>query len=195
MNVYNKKGDNLFTFKYYNQNGKYGKKAIVNHFGTWNNLLLMLNIPITKEIEHLSKQDIFNVIKKVWIELKRQPTLYEFEKYGKHTKKIIAKNFGTWNNALSQFCEYQKLLGESTFDADTPYNHKTNRVPSAQLRLKVLKRDNYRCVKCGRSPANTPNLELHVDHILAYSKGGETTLKNLQTLCQDCNLGKSDLDD
>ena len=48
LNVYNKKGDNLFTFKYYNQNGKYGKKAIVNHFGTWNNLLLMLNIPITK---------------------------------------------------------------------------------------------------------------------------------------------------
>ncbi|MCW5775769.1 MAG: HNH endonuclease [Phycisphaeraceae bacterium] len=31
---------------------------------------------------------------------------------------------------------------------------------------------------------------LHVDHILAWSNGGETVLANLQTLCDRCNLGK-----
>jgi hypothetical protein len=31
----------------------------------------------------------------------------------------------------------------------------------------------------------------HVDHIEAWSLGGETNEKNLQTLCQTCNLGKS----
>ena len=46
---------------------------------------------------------------------------------------------------------------------------------------------------CGRSPAKDMNIELHVDHIMPYSKGGETVIENLQTLCSDCNLGKSNL--
>ncbi|WP_343324290.1 HNH endonuclease signature motif containing protein [Streptococcus sp. Marseille-P8640] len=37
------------------------------------------------------------------------------------------------------------------------------------------------------------NVVLHVDHIIPWSKGGETVLGNLQTLCSKCNLGKSDL--
>lgn len=30
----------------------------------------------------------------------------------------------------------------------------------------------------------------HVDHIRAFSKGGETTLENSQALCPSCNLKK-----
>jgi hypothetical protein len=59
------------------------------------------------------------------------------------------------------------------------------------LRYKVLKRDDFRCVKCGRSPALEPGLQLHVDHIVPWSHGGETAIGNLQCLCADCNLGKS----
>ena len=33
----------------------------------------------------------------------------------------------------------------------------------------------------------------HVDHIIPIAKGGETKLYNLQTFCETCNLGKSDL--
>jgi 5-methylcytosine-specific restriction endonuclease McrA len=32
---------------------------------------------------------------------------------------------------------------------------------------------------------------LHVDHIVPVSRGGLTLDDNLQTLCQECNLGKS----
>jgi 5-methylcytosine-specific restriction endonuclease McrA len=51
-------------------------------------------------------------------------------------------------------------------------------------------RDRFRCLACGRSPATHLNVELHADHILAVANDGKTTLENLQTLCQDCNLGK-----
>ena len=50
----------------------------------------------------------------------------------------------------------------------------------------------YKCCICGASPAKDPSVELHVDHIVPWSKGGETTIENLQTLCSRCNLGKSD---
>ena len=35
-------------------------------------------------------------------------------------------------------------------------------------------------------------VKLHVDHIIPVYKGGKTTMSNLQTLCDRCNLGKSD---
>lgn len=70
--------------------------------------------------------------------------------------------------------------------------HKTKREIGLQLRFKVFKRDNFKCCLCGASPAKDPTVELHVDHIIPWSKGGETTIDNLQTLCSKCNIGKSD---
>lgn len=61
-----------------------------------------------------------------------------------------------------------------------------------KLRYQVLKRDNFKCCACGASPAKDPSIELHIDHIIPFSKGGETTLENLQTLCSRCNIGKGD---
>lgn len=59
---------------------------------------------------------------------------------------------------------------------------------SSSLRVRVLERDNYRCRICG---ASSDIVELEVDHIIPVSKGGKTELSNLQTLCRDCNRGKS----
>ena len=69
---------------------------------------------------------------------------------------------------------------------------KSTRAISDKLRYQVLKRDNFKCCACGASPAKDPSVELHIDHIIPWSKGGESTLKNLQTLCSKCNIGKSD---
>jgi hypothetical protein len=57
------------------------------------------------------------------------------------------------------------------------------------VRSKVLARDGYRCRHCGISA--DLGAVLHVDHIIPVSKGGTSDLSNLQTLCQDCNLGKT----
>ena len=71
--------------------------------------------------------------------------------------------------------------------------HKTSRDINLRLRFRVLQRDNFKCCACGASPAKDASVELHVDHILPWSKGGETVFENLQTLCSKCNLGKSDM--
>lgn len=58
------------------------------------------------------------------------------------------------------------------------------------LRYDILKRDGFKCALCGRSADD--GVKLHVDHIIPVSKGGKTVPENLRTLCDSCNLGKSD---
>lgn len=61
---------------------------------------------------------------------------------------------------------------------------------TSKLRNQILMRDNYTCQKCGISLKDEPNLLLEVDHIIPISKGGMTTVENLQTLCWRCNRTK-----
>jgi hypothetical protein len=63
----------------------------------------------------------------------------------------------------------------------------------AGVRWQVFKRDNWRCVACGRSAGD--DVVLHVDHIIPRSKGGKDEIRNYQTLCDKCNIGKSNKDD
>ncbi len=61
---------------------------------------------------------------------------------------------------------------------------------SPSLRYDILKRDGFKCTICGRNTED--GAKLHVDHIIPVSKGGKTVPENLRTLCDSCNLGKSD---
>lgn len=56
------------------------------------------------------------------------------------------------------------------------------------IRFRVFLRDGRRCANC-----NASNTRLHVDHIKPRSKFPSLALdiNNLQVLCEDCNLGKS----
>ena len=56
-------------------------------------------------------------------------------------------------------------------------------------RYEILKRDEFKCAFCGRTPA-ADGVALEVDHIIPVSKGGLSEDSNLQTLCKDCNRGK-----
>lgn len=52
----------------------------------------------------------------------------------------------------------------------------------------VFARDGYKCWYCGS------NKTLTIDHILAQSKGGKSTWRNLITCCHTCNNQKGDID-
>lgn len=62
-----------------------------------------------------------------------------------------------------------------------------------KARYEVLKRCHGACELCGAPPGQ---YALHVDHVLPRSKFPEYALEpsNLQVLCRDCNLGKSNND-
>ena len=57
-------------------------------------------------------------------------------------------------------------------------------------RLIILKRDNYRCVTCGRHGDSSVGIFLEIDHKQPHSKEGSNELENLQVLCSLCNRGK-----
>ena len=68
------------------------------------------------------------------------------------------------------------------------YKYDANEVKQRQLeyfsvkdKKEILKRDNYRCVICGRGEKE--GMELHVDHIKPKDLGGRAVIDNGQTLC------------
>jgi len=94
-----------------------------------------------------------------------------------------------WGNFVLLYCfedDYQEYWSKQK---TKPKRKRTN-IPKG-MRREVFKRDNYTCVECGAKKSD--GATLHVDHIIPVSKGGTDELDNLQTLCKDCNLNKSDL--
>jgi 5-methylcytosine-specific restriction endonuclease McrA len=64
----------------------------------------------------------------------------------------------------------------------------TKRDVSASQRERVLRRDGNQCVICGST------LNLEVDHKRALMNGGDNSLSNLATLCNDCHVIKTRMD-
>jgi hypothetical protein len=52
------------------------------------------------------------------------------------------------------------------------------------VQREVWQRDGGRCVECATKE------RLCFDHIVPYSKGGSNTVRNIQLLCEPCNLSK-----
>lgn len=58
------------------------------------------------------------------------------------------------------------------------------------LRRSVIERDGLHCVYCDEDLSDQ---EIHMDHVIPESKGGQTTYSNLQVTCRKCNLAKGTL--
>ena len=194
----------------YAKHGKYDRSTICRKFKTWNYALSLAGLEKSSNV-NTSNEELLIEIEHIWTKLGRQPTSTDIKNaISKYSLQTYSRRFGGWRGALETFIEYintddgipteskelEKLdpIQFSIPINDIDYNHhKTNRDPNLRLRFFVLKRDNFKCCACGASPAKDPSVDLHIDHIVAWTKGGETVLENLQTLCKDCNLGKSDL--
>ena len=188
----------------YDKYGKYNHYKIAKVFKTWNNALRASGL-FNKISKNLSEEELFDNLLNVWQKLGRQPYYQDMHQpLSLCSAKPYVTKYGSWYNALEKFVAYMNNDEEEPVEAikkeveqkqknNEGVKHKTPRNINLRLRYKVLRRDNFKCSICGRSPAKDSNIELHVDHIIPYSKGGETVIENLRTLCSDCNLGKSNL--
>jgi hypothetical protein len=181
----------------YSTQGKYSKQLFQSRFGTWNNALRSAGLELAK-VGNYTDEELFANLLSVWQKRGKQPVKLSFD--DKNISSICAtvytRNFGSVEKALKAFIEYmgsndiQPIVHQAFTNNTAP--RRTGRDPSLRLRYQVLVRDNFAC-KCGRSPAKDPTIELHIDHIKAWSNGGDTVIENLQVLCSKCNNGKSNL--
>jgi hypothetical protein len=182
------KTDRLRANDYFDR-GKYSRKIVHRLFGRWQTAAEAAGLqPVIAR--PLNNSELFENLKHVRAKLGRNPTYEELKPpLSKFGVTAYTNRFGTFRKAMQAFA------GESPPPEIPPvvFRHTTTRTINHRLRFLVLRRDHFRCRACGKSPATDLNVQLQVDHIKPWTAGGETTLENLQTLCQICNSGKADL--
>jgi hypothetical protein len=92
--------------------------------------------------------------------------------------KLTIKNLNHLINYLNDAIKWRKSIAGQ------------RALMTSKLRTEIKERDNYQCCSCNLSTKDEPNLLLEIDHITPLSKGGMTTIDNLQTLCWKCNRSK-----
>jgi len=184
----------------YDTLGTYCARTFEIHFGSWKMALAKVGLQPIRET-NVSDEEYFANIEQLWEKLGHQPRYRDIQKpFSSYSVGAYVRRFGTWRKALEKFVAWVDKEGSISSEAgikslkiEPTTKHKTSRTVNWRLRFLVMRRDNFKCKICGASPALKPGTILHVDHIKAWPKGGETVMENLQTLCDRCNIGKSDL--
>ena len=190
-----KLGKDKVTQIEYKTLGKYDRRTLIRRFGSWNKSLEKAGLSTTARM-NIPEEELFQNLADLWQHFGRQPKFHEVKRpLSKFSVGTYANRFGSWYNALKAFIA---AMNGDIIDTKQTNNEKntTNNPRSInyRIRFKVMQRDDFKCQICGASPAMQAGVLLHVDHIVPVAKGGQATMDNLQTLCQKCNLGKSDLD-
>jgi 5-methylcytosine-specific restriction endonuclease McrA len=172
-------------------------------FGSWKAALKAAGLEQSQLGRRYSDEECFENMLAVWTHYGRPPQHNEMNRPPSIVgSKAYVRRWGTWRKALSAFVERvnsdspgptssssSRSIGSAKSRVVEPRNRGPRDVTLA-LRYYILKRDGFRCVGCGASPAISPGVVLNVDHIQAWARGGATVADNLRTLCQVCNLGK-----
>jgi hypothetical protein len=173
------------------------RTTLAGRFGKWEDLLA--EVGLTPVQRRYSDEDCYENVITLWTHYGRQPHFAELNKPPSTVgSKAYVGRWGGWRAALHAFIKYVNQEPDITIQSheelaqieSSSQNITVSRSISLAVRYKVLCRDRFRCVICGRSPAKDINIELHIDHIVPWSKGGQNIEENLRILCSVCNLGK-----
>lgn len=147
------------------------------------------------DIRHFNEKKLLKFEEKIFNEVMFHPTLEFvvsiFIRYVDMGKNVRSRKRLTINE--NEVKEYFRRLKNKTghfYNDEMIWNSLVNYERgkiSLHLRFYIYERDHYTCKKCGRR-GKRANLE--VDHIVPISKGGKSTVDNLQTLCHRCNQQK-----
>ena len=189
---------------------KVSYSEVIRRFGTWRRALATAGLSHLDELPRIGSrytdEQCMENLANVWTYHGRQPQHDEMKRRPSIVgPKAYVTRWGTWRKALKVFVEWANAEASLTTPSvqdvakDVPDGPQPTqdvrreedcREVRPGLRFRVFLRDRFRCVLCGRSPATHLNVELHADHATSVADGGKTVLENLQTTCQDCNLGK-----
>lgn len=188
--VYLQIGKEKLSIKDYDLYGNFSSSTVSRKFGTWNKALNIAGIPPCNQF--YSDEDFMANLRDVWLKLGKQPTRRDMDKreLSSITSTAYLRKFGTWYKALDVFSTYICANDDDMVfidNTESKIKHKTKREPNDRLKVRVLMRDGNRCQICGVK-CNDGIHKIHFDHIIPWSKGGETTLENLRVLCSVCNL-------
>jgi 5-methylcytosine-specific restriction endonuclease McrA len=182
----------------YTKLGRFTASELRRRFGTWSICLQRAGLKHTPKSSEITDKQLFDNLERVWRSVGGQPAMNDMRKaISDYGKELYTKRWGSWQNSLMAFVDFKNQRGHGNRRSkgrlkhlQKVRKHTTKREPSRELRAAVLKRDKYRCVNCGKSSAKGHDGELQIDHIKPWAKGGETVMKNLQTLCKKCNSKK-----
>lgn len=166
--------------------------TIIERFGSWKKVLMLLGIEGGRERRYTPEELIDN-LESIWKRLGYPPGKRQIGKLG---LKISEHPYKTIWGSVRQACECLAAFHEGRLSKEKLLKGSISacvrRTIPLNIRWIVLKRDKYKCVKCGRSPSVNHKVELEIDHIKPVARGGTSDIDNLQTLCKDCNQGKKD---
>lgn len=196
--VMKKLGKSKLTIKEFDANAKINSSTVASHFGSWNNALILVGAELNKKIH--SHEELMKNIRNAWILKGKQPSKRDMndKDLSSISSASYIRHYGTWYKALESFIAYVSENDDDSSneilenDNTSSIKHKTKRDPSDRLKVQVLMRDGNRCRICGVECSGGLH-NIHFDHIIPWSKGGETTLENLQVLCSACNEAKGNL--
>ena len=203
----------------YKWHGGYSWQQVNRRFGSWGKAAARAGL-LKSVHSGMDEDELFYNLMAVWAKLGRKPGTEDMRRpVSKYSIRPYLERFGTWRRALAVFFDWlhwgdppgwpkngkwiSPTLRIGPDEDDLTYEEviagKTRRRPVRQARRKptlrqrfqVMMRDKFRCRLCGRSPATHPGVVLRIDHIVPWSRGGKTIDSNLQTLCEECNQGKS----
>lgn len=172
------------------------------YFGTWNHALVAAGLnPNPRGIRRggtrkcssngykkTSRETLIRNLQDISESLGRPVTYRDMNEIAKGRKypgvRAYKNRFGSWSAALRE---------AGIPPANNRRRKETLKNPFANLRMRfeILKRDNFTCQYCGRTPQD--GARLVIDHKLAVVNGGVTNISNLITSCFECNAGKSDI--
>ncbi len=187
-------GKKRVTIDKYNERGRFHSTTLTRRFGSWFSATDRAGLARTRNL-NIPNEALFSNLVELWTSMGRQPRYNDLKPgASKFSSGTYEKRFGTWRKALEAFVRWanESEVPSVPDEGAKKVGRRTPRNINWRLRALVLMRDGARCQLCGRGPAD--GIRLDIDHIKPWSKGGETVLENLQSLCNVCNIGKSDVE-
>ncbi len=205
----------------YEEHGIYSIKPFRKNYDTWAEALIKAGLEVPQFSNEDFFENLEQIWRSLGRQPKYSELIKPQSKF---SAKAYYQRFGSWRKALEAFVTYinadvqekglelqdnsdpnpatitqldkntKSEFGKTRIEKQVIPKRRTSRTVGWRLRFLVMRKDNFTCKLCGKTPALFPGLDLEVDHVVPWSKGGETEPENLQTLCRVCNSGKSDLD-